>query len=638
MKKAILSLSLFTFCCLISVNSISQQYQVKLDSLIEQTKTSNSGDFLNAHLFTYNYAFDKNEVSRKIYDFDQREDTLKYWHQKTIFNTEGLILIDTVIYNPEYGAKKIDHYIYDQQNRLDKKTSKYTYYFVIWNEVSTPAYQVREEYFDDDERITEEKIVTHHFYTDEVLSTGNTIYEYNSKGRILSKITNVNPTGETPYISAKETYEYNSVGLLLEFTFFDFDRESQELYLKSSINKEYSEQGRTETKYDLAGENSGLKLETIVISNFNNNDQALRVETKSKRTGLSSIDTDIDYNITYLTINEFDEHDIQKSKIQFSDWNQNLNAFHHANKDVWYYNENNLLLKREKFFSFDASADVNAIEWILCFEEIKEYDELENVKISYLGYGKNSLGDFEPKKYRTEYFYNDDDQLKLRKHYILANEQGADYDQTGYTEYLYNDNKKEIFSNYFEKVNDKFELRNYVEKEYDHLGFQIGEIIERWDLEQEEFEMYSKFNSTLDYDVSNENLLIVGPDEVLKKVFKSYPFICSEFVSDSYSSGYKLNFYYSDYNGPQTGIEEVEQIPVRVYPNPSSDFVAISYPETWETGETAALYLFDVSGKLVLNKFIHNDEAINIHSLPAGEYILRMIHDDKVANGKIIVD
>ncbi len=73
----------------------------------------------------------------------------------------------------------------------------------------------------------------------------------------------------------------------------------------------------------------------------------------------------------------------------------------------------------------------------------------------------------------------------------------------------------------------------------------------------------------------------------------------------------------------------------KLYPNPADDIFAIELPNEFETVEVK---LFDVVGKLVLTKQISQlDNKIDINSLLAGNYIVKVTSDEKTFSTNLII-
>ncbi len=75
-----------------------------------------------------------------------------------------------------------------------------------------------------------------------------------------------------------------------------------------------------------------------------------------------------------------------------------------------------------------------------------------------------------------------------------------------------------------------------------------------------------------------------------------------------------------------TAIDELREtgVEVKVYPNPTQDFVTIHFSKTMEK---PSYLLFDLSGKLLIQKNIESTDAkVNMISYAEGAYILKLIH------------
>lgn len=73
----------------------------------------------------------------------------------------------------------------------------------------------------------------------------------------------------------------------------------------------------------------------------------------------------------------------------------------------------------------------------------------------------------------------------------------------------------------------------------------------------------------------------------------------------------------------------------KLYPNPADDIFAIELPNEFETVEVK---LFDVVGKLILTKQISQlDNKIDINSLVAGNYIVKVTSDEKTFITNLII-
>lgn len=97
-----------------------------------------------------------------------------------------------------------------------------------------------------------------------------------------------------------------------------------------------------------------------------------------------------------------------------------------------------------------------------------------------------------------------------------------------------------------------------------------------------------------------------------------------------------VNFPMDGEMGPLT-IEENGMGILGVYPNPASEQVTITLPETDNKGYTLAL--FDLNGNRILTRNISGTEngyTLNVKHLASGAYILSVFNDEHVYTGKVI--
>lgn len=76
---------------------------------------------------------------------------------------------------------------------------------------------------------------------------------------------------------------------------------------------------------------------------------------------------------------------------------------------------------------------------------------------------------------------------------------------------------------------------------------------------------------------------------------------------------------------------------IRVFPNPSDDFIRVQLPEGQQTANTITVIIFDVTGKKTVLGSDLNSELINVKSLASGYYRIQLIQNDgQVLNGSFV--
>jgi len=73
---------------------------------------------------------------------------------------------------------------------------------------------------------------------------------------------------------------------------------------------------------------------------------------------------------------------------------------------------------------------------------------------------------------------------------------------------------------------------------------------------------------------------------------------------------------------------------MKIYPNPSSDYITI---ETSSTPAKSQLFLLNADGQqLITRQITEPTTTIDISTLPSGVYFVRLTDDRSVAVGKIV--
>lgn len=112
---------------------------------------------------------------------------------------------------------------------------------------------------------------------------------------------------------------------------------------------------------------------------------------------------------------------------------------------------------------------------------------------------------------------------------------------------------------------------------------------------------------------------VVGSINPLYATYDAYGHMVNDpFPTNSYSSGFDLDGV-AVLHSTNEGIDDVDEVAVRVYPNPATDYITISGAE----GKQADL--FDLTGRRVMEFTISGASCtVSVAALPAGIYMLRI--------------
>src|SRR5665648_27038 len=94
----------------------------------------------------------------------------------------------------------------------------------------------------------------------------------------------------------------------------------------------------------------------------------------------------------------------------------------------------------------------------------------------------------------------------------------------------------------------------------------------------------------------------------------------------------KSTSYYSDQT---SNFNEFSNNEVLVYPNPANDFIQFDFPYQQEP---AFLQIFDIQGKLILERKLTNQNPIPVSSLHKGVYIYKLQMKGMISKGKLLIE
>ncbi|MDA8693057.1 cohesin domain-containing protein, partial [Saprospiraceae bacterium] len=83
-----------------------------------------------------------------------------------------------------------------------------------------------------------------------------------------------------------------------------------------------------------------------------------------------------------------------------------------------------------------------------------------------------------------------------------------------------------------------------------------------------------------------------------------------------------------------TNTEELENLGVKVYPNPASDIVTFDISNISIT-EDYNIQLFDITGRLIVNQ--NNESIVNFSNVESGMYLYKVTVADKAQTGKLLI-
>lgn len=165
----------------------------------------------------------------------------------------------------------------------------------------------------------------------------------------------------------------------------------------------------------------------------------------------------------------------------------------------------------------------------------------------------------------------------------------------------------------WDATNNTWKGSSKTEYTYNNDGLQTLSVLYKWDATNNIWNESSKTESTYD---SNGN--------ITQSIYWVY-------TSNVWVRNQIGNYYYSTLVISEVTNPAIARI--NIYPNPAKSEIRIAGLK-----EQSGFTLYDMTGKLVMSKYIQNNESISINSLPKSMYIVRIITHEGNIVSKIIKD
>lgn len=272
-------------------------------------------------------------------------------------------------------------------------------------------------------------------------------------------------------------------------------------------------------------------------------------------------------------------------------------------KDVYTYDVNNNMTQ---IYSYDWDEDFS--EWLDSYKEDYTYDSNNNfTQILY------------------SYWDEDSDQ------WISSDKDEFSYNVNGYL--------IEEIHFYWDEYFSQWLSSTKYETSYDTNGNPTLELSFDWDEDLGDWLYYDKYENTFDLSYNLSDLILPKLDDNYILYFQTMSNMITndvsyEYIDDAWVETFKGTFYYSEQTNV-TGVSNITKNPIKVYPNPTSEFITIDFGIDYHN---LNLELIDIQGKTIIKKKISNNEQINIEQLPTGLYFYKLINGTNIIqSNKIII-
>lgn len=416
----------------------------------------------------------------------------------------------------------------------------------------------------------------------------------------------------------------------------------------------------------------------------------------SLRTGIlkQKLDSIIDYywdiNTDVITpdvktVYFYDEND-QQNRTDYYSWDKSNEKWAISVKAEIIYNENYQL---KQFFRYRW---MNETGWVNNYRIDYFYDDSSRVAevVNYLWLetagiwrGTNKL----------EYIYDDSGKLIINNIYSW-NETASAWDPARKTEKTYNDEGKalEIISYVMDTATNQWRPR--IKNNYTYATDRFEIYQSRWNIDSLQWDYFSKTENILDSDGYVAKVIINYYQEYTGEFYPSYKdelnrdanfniyqqvgytwnidkndWVRASLKNRLFDLNYGLNdliipkgYGYSnmlkeitllrpgntpnswkyiaktDYHYSEqaiTGIDETVTTALKVYPNPTSDYIFFTFPSA-DGSRRSFLEIMDLHGRKVLSRMVGNMEPVSLNALKSGTYFYRLSIDEDKHYGKFI--
>jgi len=158
-------------------------------------------------------------------------------------------------------------------------------------------------------------------------------------------------------------------------------------------------------------------------------------------------------------------------------------------------------------------------------------------------------------------------------------------------------------------------------------------IVSVWDKDTEDWVERNKTEYTYDYAYTWQDLLtpLYGKYKITRRIESQFQ--NTELKSGEWIVVDDFTYHYSDL--AVSSVDDVQKGELSIYPNPASEYIqVVGDVDT----DAARILMYDVSGKIVVNRVLDNGGRIPVSHLSRGIYVVRLVQGSKVKTGKIMIE
>ncbi|MCA1752530.1 MAG: T9SS type A sorting domain-containing protein [Cryomorphaceae bacterium] len=415
----------------------------------------------------------------------------------------------------------------------------------------------------------------------------------------------------------------SDAGIKLEWTFDEHGNNTFEKLSLGSPEESWTDQRQIDITYD--EEDLPIERITMVWSI-----SQLELQQDSRETftyqedGLMAETIEYDwYSDVWMPdtkyVFEYDEQDNLSEVVRFQ-WDAINEGFEEFGKEDYTYNETGGLLE------FRISNRV-ANEWVNSAKETYTLDSDDNTVLAIISFWQVLSETWYP-VYSDEYTYNSDG-LEIEVVNFSWSAAVEDFTPDAKTVRVYNDSDKLLSEEFFFWSNqDSGWQPGYLDTfDYDEAGNRDVIVNYEWDENSQDYLPFDMFtgNFNNDYPVSDimlPELLIVDGIDHMPLASSNYFYQSGEWVEET-----NEELYYTFFD--VTSVKDVSGSPFAVYPNPFRESIRFNQPLQRFT-------LYDLQGRVVMQKQLTGAVEVNAGHLPAGIYVYQVESSNSVQTGKLV--
>jgi hypothetical protein len=107
----------------------------------------------------------------------------------------------------------------------------------------------------------------------------------------------------------------------------------------------------------------------------------------------------------------------------------------------------------------------------------------------------------------------------------------------------------------------------------------------------------------------------------------------AELKSDEWIKFDEFIYHYSDL--AVSGVADLSWGELSIFPNPATDYIQVE----GDLGtDVARVFIYNVSGRIVMNQVLDNGGRIPVSHLSEGIYVIRLVQGDKVKTAKVMIE